>query len=47
MIILLLALLIGVVAGRRTFTAPAAISWAAHEDAVAILTAIVTVMVAR
>src|SRR6266851_3620364 len=30
MIILLLALLIGVVAGLRTFTAPAAISWAAH-----------------
>ena len=31
MIILLLALLIGVVAGLRTFTAPAAISWAAHR----------------
>jgi uncharacterized membrane protein len=30
MIISLLALLIGVVAGLRTFTAPAAISWAAH-----------------
>jgi uncharacterized membrane protein len=30
MIILLLAVLIGVVAGLRTFTAPAAISWAAH-----------------
>jgi len=30
MIILLLALLIGAVAGLRTFTAPAAISWAAH-----------------
>ena len=30
MIILLLALLIGVVAGLRAFTAPAAISWAAH-----------------
>jgi uncharacterized membrane protein len=30
MVILLLALLIGVVAGLRTFTAPAAISWAAH-----------------
>ena len=29
-LILLLALLIGVVAGLRTFTAPAAISWAAH-----------------
>src|SRR5258707_7134568 len=30
MIILLLAVLIGAVAGLRTFTAPAAISWAAH-----------------
>jgi uncharacterized membrane protein len=30
MIILLLALLIGVVAGLRTFTAPAAVSWAAY-----------------
>jgi uncharacterized membrane protein len=30
MIILLLAVLIGVVAGLRTFTAPAAISWAAR-----------------
>src|SRR5207237_7510354 len=30
MIVLLLALLIGVVAGLRTFTAPAAVSWAAH-----------------
>jgi uncharacterized membrane protein len=30
MIILLMALLIGVVAGLRTFTAPAAVSWAAH-----------------
>jgi uncharacterized membrane protein len=30
MIIFLLAVLIGVVAGLRTFTAPAAISWAAH-----------------
>jgi uncharacterized membrane protein len=30
MIILLLSVLIGVVAGLRTFTAPAAISWAAH-----------------
>jgi uncharacterized membrane protein len=30
MIILLFALLIGVVAGLRAFTAPAAISWAAH-----------------
>jgi uncharacterized membrane protein len=30
MIILLLALLIGVVAGLRAFTAPAASSWAAH-----------------
>jgi uncharacterized membrane protein len=30
MILLLLALLIGVIAGLRTFTAPAAISWAAH-----------------
>jgi uncharacterized membrane protein len=30
MIISLLAFLIGVVAGLRTFTAPAAISWAAH-----------------
>jgi len=30
MIVLLLAVLIGVVAGLRTFTAPAAISWAAH-----------------
>jgi uncharacterized membrane protein len=30
MIILLLALLIGVVAGLRAFIAPAAISWAAH-----------------
>ena len=30
MIILLLALLIGVVAGLRAFTAPTAISWAAH-----------------
>jgi len=30
MIVLLLGLLIGVVAGLRTFTAPAAISWAAH-----------------
>jgi uncharacterized membrane protein len=30
MIILLLAVLIGVVAGLRTFTAPAVISWAAH-----------------
>jgi uncharacterized membrane protein len=29
-IILLMALLIGVVAGLRTFTAPAAVSWAAH-----------------
>src|SRR5216683_1319597 len=30
MIILLMALLIGVVAGLRTFTAPAAVSWAAY-----------------
>ena len=30
MIVLLLAVLIGVIAGLRTFTAPAAISWAAH-----------------
>ena len=30
MIVLLLALLIGVVAGLRTFTAPAAVSWAAY-----------------
>ena len=30
MIALLLALLIGVIAGLRTFTAPAAVSWAAH-----------------
>jgi uncharacterized membrane protein len=30
MIILLTALLIGVVGGLRTFTAPAAVSWAAH-----------------
>src|ERR1700730_9906147 len=30
MIILLLAVLIGVCAGLRTFTAPAVISWAAH-----------------
>jgi uncharacterized membrane protein len=30
MIILLMSLLIGVVAGLRTFTAPAAVSWAAH-----------------
>ena len=30
MIVLLLGLLIGVVAGLRTFTAPAAVSWAAH-----------------
>jgi len=30
MIVLLLGLLIGVVAGLRTFTAPAAMSWAAH-----------------
>ena len=30
MIVALLALLIGVVAGLRTFTAPAAVSWAAH-----------------
>ena len=30
MIIALLALLIGVVAGLRTFTAPAAVSWAAY-----------------
>ena len=30
MITALLALLIGVVAGLRTFTAPAAVSWAAH-----------------
>ena len=30
MIILLLALLIGAVAGLRTFTAPTAVSWAAH-----------------
>jgi uncharacterized membrane protein len=30
MIVLLLAVLIGVVDGLRTFTAPAAISWAAH-----------------
>ena len=30
MLVLLLALLIGVVAGLRTFTAPAAISWAAY-----------------
>jgi uncharacterized membrane protein len=30
MILLLLALLIGIIAGLRTFTAPAAISWAAH-----------------
>jgi uncharacterized membrane protein len=30
MIIFLMALLIGVVAGLRTFTAPAAVSWAAH-----------------
>ena len=30
MIIALLALLIGVVAGSRAFTAPAAVSWAAH-----------------
>ena len=30
MVILLLALLIGVVAGLRTFTAPAAVSWAAY-----------------
>src|SRR5436305_9152098 len=28
--IILLALLIGVIAGLRTFTAPAAVSWAAH-----------------
>lgn len=30
MIVALLALLIGVVAGLRTFTAPTAVSWAAH-----------------
>ena len=30
MTVLLLALLIGVVAGLRTFTAPAAVSWAAY-----------------
>jgi uncharacterized membrane protein len=30
MIILLMALLIGAVAGLRTFTAPAVVSWAAH-----------------
>jgi uncharacterized membrane protein len=30
MILYLLALLIGVVAGLRTFTAPATVSWAAH-----------------
>ena len=30
MIVLLLGLLIGVVAGLRTFTAPAVVSWAAH-----------------
>jgi len=30
MIILLMSLLIGVVAGLRTFTAPTAVSWAAH-----------------
>ena len=30
MIVLLLALLIGVVAGLRTFTAPAVVSWAAY-----------------
>jgi uncharacterized membrane protein len=30
MMVLLLALLIGVVAGLRTFTAPAAVSWAAY-----------------
>ena len=30
MIVLLMALLIGVVAGLRTFTAPAVVSWAAH-----------------
>jgi uncharacterized membrane protein len=30
MMILLMALLIGVVGGLRTFTAPAAVSWAAH-----------------
>ena len=30
MTILLMALLIGVVAGLRTFTAPAAVGWAAH-----------------
>ncbi len=47
MIILLLPLLIGVVAGLRTFTAPVTISWAAHQDAVTILITIVIVMVAR
>ena len=30
MIVYLLALLIGVVAGLRSFTAPAAVSWAAY-----------------
>jgi uncharacterized membrane protein len=30
--VLLLAFLIGVIAGLRSFTAPAAVAWAAHQD---------------
>ena len=57
MVVLVLALLIGVVAGLRTFTAPAAVGWAAAlrndlpagliEDAVAVLAAIAIVMALR
>src|SRR5262245_27196100 len=34
MTVLLLAFLMGIVAGLRTFMAPAAVSWAAHRGAI-------------